>query len=157
MWRVGRRGRDGARSGGGAAGGGGSGGEDRRLAPFGSEGADAAGGIEAAEDGAGGAAFFDGVVGGFGDGFEGVDGLDAGLEGAEGVGLVGEGFEGREVGLDGGGVGEGEELGWVEFFLLGEGDHVVAEDEEGGEEVGFVVGELGEGRRARELRSCGGL
>ena len=52
------------------------------------------------------------------------EGFDAGFEVAEGEGGFGEGFEGREMGVDGGGVGEGEELLGEEFVLLGEGDHV---------------------------------
>jgi hypothetical protein len=44
-------------------------------------------------------------------------------------------------------VGEGEELLGEEFVFLGEGDEVVAEDEEVGQELGLAGGELGEFRR----------
>ena len=98
----------------------------------------------ASEDGGGGFALFDGVFGGGGDAFEDVEGLHAGFEGAESEGLFGEGLEGREVGLDGGGMGEGEELVGLELLLLGEGDHVVAEEEEGVEEAGLVGQEFRE-------------
>ena len=78
------------------------------------------------------------AFGGGGDFFEDVEGLDAGFQVAEGEGGFGKGFEGREMGGDGGGLGEGEEVISLEFFVLGEGDEVVAEDEEDREEVGFA-------------------
>jgi hypothetical protein len=56
-------------------------------------------------------------------------------------GFVGELAVRREMGGDGGGLGEGEELGWVEFFAVGECGEVEAVDKEGGEEVGVAVGE----------------
>ena len=80
----------------------------------------------------------DGVYRGGGDFVEDVEGLGAGFEGAEGEGGFGEGFEGREVGGDGGGLAEGEELVGLEFLGFGEGDEVVAEDEEDVEEAGLV-------------------
>ena len=81
---------------------------------------------------------FYGVFGGGGDAFEDVEGFDSGFEEAEGEGGFGEGFEGREVGGDGGGLAEGEELVGLEFLGFGEGDEVVAEDEEDVEEAGLV-------------------
>ena len=101
---------------------------------------------DASEDGGGGAALLDGALGGGGDFLEDVEGLGAGFQVAEGEGRFGEGFEGREVRGDGGGEGEGEELLGQELVLLGEGDEVVAEDEEGGEEFGLALGELWEFR-----------
>ncbi len=47
-------------------------------------------------------------------------------------------------------MGEGEELLWEELVLFGEGDEVVAEDEEGGEELGFPLGEFRERCRRRD-------
>jgi hypothetical protein len=41
-------------------------------------------------------------------------------------------------------MGELEEFARVELVAFGELDHVVAEDEEGGEKLGLAVGEGGE-------------
>jgi hypothetical protein len=86
---------------------------------------------------------FYGVGGGGGDSFEGVECLGAGFEEAEGEGKLGEVAEGGQVGRDGGGLGEGEELVGLEDLPLGEGDQVVSEKDEGVEEVGFGGGERG--------------
>jgi hypothetical protein len=37
-------------------------------------------------------------------------------------------------------LGKGQELVGEEYLGFGEGDEVVADDEEGGEEAGFVLG-----------------
>jgi hypothetical protein len=98
-----------------------------------------------------------GVFGGGGDAFEDVEGFDSGFEEAEGEGGFGEGFEGRDVGVDGGGVGEGEEFIGLEFLFFGEGDEVVAEDDEDREEVLLLLGEFGKwGRGDHEETVQGG-
>lgn len=57
------------------------------------------------------------------------------------------------MGLDSAGAGEGEELMRVELAGLGESDHVVAEDQEVGEQLSFPVGESWEVLGLREI--CG--
>ncbi|MEZ6235039.1 MAG: hypothetical protein R3B68_12705 [Phycisphaerales bacterium] len=94
-------------------------------------------GAEAEECG-GGAAGFDGVVGGVEEGFEAGEGL---IEAAVGV----EGLEGRDPGGDVGGEGPGEEVAEGCVGGVGEGVEVEVGGDEG-VEAGSVVGlEGGEG------------
>jgi hypothetical protein len=88
---------------------------------------------------------FDGVFGVCGDFFEDVEGLELGFLEAEGEDGVAKSLEGGEVGVDGGGEGEGEEFGRVEFVILGEFDEVVLLDHEGGEELGLAGVEFRDG------------
>ncbi len=73
----------------------------------------------------------------------------AGADESAGEGCFGQGFEGREVGLDGGGLGERQKLEGSELFVPGERGEAETCGDEGGEELGFALGEGG-------LRSGGG-
>lgn len=66
------------------------------------------------------------------------------MVGSEFEGGFGEGLNGFEVGLDGLGFDEVEEVLGGEVFLLGEGEGVEIEGKEGREEMGFAGGEGGE-------------
>jgi hypothetical protein len=96
-----------------------------------------------AQEGGGGAAAFDGVVGAEGDALEGVDGdlaalVVRGLNGQtlHGAHLVDELADFRAAGPE-------QEVQAVDVLLTGEGEEVQAEGEEGGDQV-LVAG--GEGR-----------
>lgn len=115
--------------------------------------------IDAAEDGGGGAAFFDEVVGGFADLGEGVEGIEAEGDVAEGGGGFGEGADGLEVSEDGLGAGEGEEVGGGNAKGCGEGGKVEVVGDEEGEKVVFSWGEgweWGGSDHEHNVVRCGG-
>ncbi len=96
---------------------------------------------ETADEGGGGAAFFDGVGGRLGDFVEEFEGGGSESDGSGLERLFGEGAVGLEVKTDGWGEGEGKEFLGGEMFGFGEFEEVEAEGEVDGEEVGFAVGE----------------
>jgi len=102
-------------------------------------------GGEVAEDGCGGTAAFDGVVGGVGDFFEGVDGAAGGGVAADLLAETAEGTLGGDALLNVGLGGPVDELDLGHADVGGGDEEVAVGVEDGGEEV-LVLGGEGNGR-----------